>query len=494
MMLFCMLCVLGPMGAGTFILFKKEEILKPNGGGGIGDGDGARFRFLDIYFLVGQVIYSLEFRIGYTYSKLKLSIQIRLNMSDEMMKSEKVSDFRKRKGKLYKNKYGRMTSNTFRHCSQQQRGTGRIFSIGPRQVTKKITPQQISDFLKDCSTELMITEVYPTRFCGNERCEAPSRFFVDFERRGHSTCSKCGTVQNLKQSKMGTLHLGDDEKANKSMWNVTPGMSARDCSLMKRGKRLQIGSQRIKSHQRHYWAARKKIEFIADKFNFMAAELIIKNAQHKCKTFYYSIHNENSLDDDNHYKMPHGKAQFAAACLYAAVLEFEKSRGFKTPATLPVIIESAQWEVDRKNDRKTRDVTAEVIIKYLGLLKKRNLFQATIPEITAKTLRFKSKDAELEHARLAIFNKCNPTTITLSSKESWGIKVGDTNQGVLYIESVRGDSAAFQAGLRKGDYLFQFENKTINIISTPRDFEKMVLTAKKSEKEFIKVGIMREEK
>lgn len=413
-------------------------------------------------------------------------------MLDEIFKSEKVSDFRKRGGKLDQNKYGRTTSNTFRRCSQQQRDTGRICSIGPRQVTKKISQQQIETFLKECSGDFVITEVYPTRFCGNRRCGAPSSYFLDFERRGHSTCSKCGAVQKMKQNNMGTLHLGDDEKANKSMWNVTPGMSAHDSSLMKKGKRLQIGTQRIKSHQRHYWSARKKIELIADKFNFMAVELIIKNAQRKCKIFYYAIHDESH--DDNNFKMPHGKAQFAAACLYAAVLEFEKSRGFKTPATLPVIIESAQWQVDRKRTRKTRDVTAEVIIKYLGLLKKRNLFEATIPEITAQTLRFKSKDYELQHARLAIFNKCTPTTITLPSKECWGITVGDTKQGVLYIESVRGDSAAFKAGLRKGDYLFQFKSKTVTIQSTPREFEQMVLEAKKSEKEFIKVGIMREKK
>lgn len=414
-------------------------------------------------------------------------------MSDELTKSEKVSDFRKRQGKLYKNKYGRVTANIFRRCSRQQRGMGYISSIGRRNVTKKITHEQILSYLKDCPGDLVITEIYPTRFCGNERCGAPSRFFLDFERRGHSTCSKCGTCQKLVQQKMGTLHLGDDEKANKSMWNVTPGMGARDSSLTKKGKRLQIGTQRIKSHQRHYWITRKKIELIADKFNFMSVEHIIKNAQHKCKTFYYSIHNDNFIDD-NHLKMPHGKAQFAAACLYAAVLEFEQTRGYNTPATLPVIIESAQWEVDRKNQRKTRDVTAEVVIKYLGLLKKRNLFQATVPEITAKTLRFKSKDLELEHARLAVFNKCNPTTITLPSKESWGIKVGDTNQGILYIESVRGDSAAFTAGIRKGDYLFQFQSNTIHINAKPRDFEQMVLTAKKSKDEFIKVGIMREKK
>lgn len=414
-------------------------------------------------------------------------------MSEQITKSEKVSEFLARKGHLYKNKDGRITSNTFRQCSKQQRGTGYICSIGPHKVTKKFTAKQISNFLKKCPKDFAITEFYPTRFCVNIRCGAASRHFLDFERRGHSTCSKCGSVQKLVQKKMGTLHLGDDEKAQKQMWNITPGMTARDSSLMKNGKRLQIGGQRIKSHQRHYWSTRKKIESIADKFNFMAVESIIKRAQHKCKHYYYGIHNDRIVDDNN-LKMPHGQAQFAAACLYAAVLEFETSRGYKTPASLPVIIESAHWEVDRKLHRKTRDVTAEVIIKYLGLLKKTGHFEAMIPEITANTLRFKSKDTELEHARLAIFNKCDPTTISLPSKESWGIKIGDTHQGVLYIESVRGGSAAFKAGLKKGDHLFQLSGKTIDITCNPRGFEKLVGKAKTTDNEFIKVGIMRDKK
>lgn len=414
-------------------------------------------------------------------------------MSEQITKSEKVSEFLARKGHLCKNKDGRITSKTFRQCSKQQRGTGYICSIGPHKVTKKFTVKQISNFLKKCPKDFAITEFYPTRFCVNIRCEAASRHFLDFERRGHSTCSKCGSVQKLVQKKMGTLHLGDDEKAQKQMWNITPGMTARDSSLMKNGKRLQIGGQRIKSHQRHYWSTRKKIESIADKFNFMAVESIIKRAQHKCKHYYYGIHNDRIVDDNN-LKMPHGQAQFAAACLYAAVLEFETSRGYKTPASLPVIIESAQWEVDRKLHRKTRDVTAEVIIKYLGLLKKTGHFEAMIPEITANTLRFKSKYTELEHARLAIFNKCDPTTISLPSKESWGIKIGDTHQGVLYIESVRGGSAAFKAGLKKGDHLFQLSGKTIDITCNPRGFEKLVGKAKTTDNEFIKVGIMRDKK
>ena len=67
-------------------------------------------------------------------------------MRDEITKSETVGSFLKRKGKLYKNKDGRVTTNTFRHCSDQQRGMGRVTSIGPRVVTKKITTGQILDF------------------------------------------------------------------------------------------------------------------------------------------------------------------------------------------------------------------------------------------------------------------------------------------------------------------------------------------------------------
>lgn len=413
-------------------------------------------------------------------------------MSERIIKSESISEFRARRGILTSTTSGRVTSGTFVHCSKQQRGNGYICTIGTRKVTKKITLKQITDFLKECSDTIMITEIYPTRFCTNKRCEVPSTHFLSFERRGHATCSKCGTVQHLEQSKMGTFNLGDDSKANKSMWNVTPGMTSRDSSLTKNGKRLKIGPQRIKSHQRHFWSAQKKIGCIADRFRFMGIECIIKHAEMKCKKFYYGIHNDTV--DDNNRKMPHGQVQFAAACFYAAVLEFEQTRHVKTPATLPVIIEEAQGEVFRKAHRKTRDVTAGVIIKYLRLLKKSGLCDAVIPEITADTLSFKSKHSELEHARLAIFNQCTPNKVSLVANKPWGLRIGDTNQGVLYIESVEGGSVAFKAGLKKGDYLFQFQSQNLNVQCNPRDFEKLVVGAKNSESQFINISIMRKKK
>lgn len=413
-------------------------------------------------------------------------------MKDETIHTETLLCFNKRNGQLTTTDDDRVTSSSFIHGSKHCIGHGYICKVGCRHVTKKITRKQIQEYLQTCPDSTVITEVYPTRFCCNKKCGAPSRHFLDFERKGHSTCTKCGRVQYLAPQKMGTLHLGDDEKANKSLWNITPGMNARDTVLKKNGKRLRIGSQRIKSHQRHYWTILSIIGNIAEKWNFLGLESIVNRSKYKCRQFYYGVHDETY--NDNHFKMPHGRAQFAAACFYAAVLEFESNRKVETPATLPTIIESAQEEVHRSHYRKTRDVTAPVIIKYVQKLKTCGLCNVDIPEITADTLRFKSKNSSLEHARLAIFNKCERNTVNMSMNTTWGVEIGNTTKGVLYIDGVVGNGAAFRAGLQKGDYLFQFDGYTIEVDTTARVFGELVQKARAREDEFVKLIIMREKK
>lgn len=295
---------------------------------------------------------------------------------------------------------------------------------------------------------------------------------------------------------MDSRHLNDDEKVNKNQWNCTPGMDVNDTVLInKNGKRLQQGSQRIKSHQRHYWSCRTIIDSIANTWHFEAAEYMATRAKAKCKKFYYRVHtNTHEQDDNPQQKMPHGQAQFAAACFYAAVLEFEHSRRVKTACTLAAIQESANWDVNFKRGRKTRPVTVDVIIRYVKLLKKHYLCQAPIPEITADTLSFQSKDTKKEHARLAIFNKCQRTIIHLPSDKPWGMSVGDTEDGVLYVENVVGNSEAFKAGLKKGDYFFQIENDIIGVEYTPTTFGQLVVQQKTRDKPHIKLSIMREKK
>ena len=413
--------------------------------------------------------------------------------NDEKIVKSTMADFRKRRGTPVLNDTGRVTLGTFVHCSSQQQGRGYLYSVKNFKAKKNVSVAQTERFLKQFSDDDVVVEVYPTRFCCNVRCGKASWFFLDFENRGHSTCSKCGVVNKLVQNNMDSRHLNDDEQVNKNMWNCTPGMDANDTVLVnKKGKRLQMGTQRIKSHQRHYWSCRTIIDNIADTWQFAAAEYMATRAKATCKKFYYRVHQHQQ--DDNHHKMPHGQAQFAAACFYAAVLEFEHTRRMKTICTLTAIQEAANWCVNLKRGRKTRLVTIEVIIRYTKLLKRHVLCQAPIPDITANTLRFQSNDTSKEHTRLAILNKCERTSIHLPADKPWGMTVGDTERGVLYVENVHGNSEAFNAGLKKGDYFFALGTDIIGVEYTPVSFGQLVGRQKKTDKPHIKLTIMREKK
>lgn len=368
-----------------------------------------------------------------------------------------------------------------------------ISQIGKRSVRKEDSCQFLMDFLSKAPDNLQIGLRHATRFCTG--CKYPSWNFVSHERQGHATCKRCGVCQKLAQNKF-SLRLTDDGVANKGQWEHTPGMTHRDCVLMnKKGKRLEIAGQKPKSHLRNYWRIRGKIEGIAQPWIFMAIESIIKSAKAKLKRFYYSIHNDEIVCDDEG-KLPHGGAALAAACFYCAVLEFEKRVSYKTQCTLPAIQESAQGARDQKNGRKCRDVTDAKILRYSSLLKRYGLCNVIIPQIGAETLRFHPKSAALEHARMAIFNECHPVRFHLPTSEAWGISVGDTNQGVLYIERCTTTSAAWKQGVRKGDYIFQMEKETLDIKFTPNKFAKRIenLRQRLVDKPVIELTIMRKKK
>jgi hypothetical protein len=302
-------------------------------------------------------------------------------------------------------------------------------------------------------------------------------------------------VQNIAKNGI-KLYLGEDGTASKSQWEITPGMTADDCSIKnKRGNRLEIGGQRTKSHLRNLWRILRKVDAIANEWHFGAIERMIRSAKHKVKKLYKSIHTDNEYDDDNHRKMPHGAAALAAACFFVAVLEFEQRTHQKTICTLPAIQESAQSSRDMKSGRKVRDVTDIKIIEYAKMLKRHGLCSVKIPHISAETLRFHPKSASLEHARLAIFNECQRIRFFLPTTK-WGMTVGDTNQGVLYVESANTEAAAFKAGIRKGDHIFQIENHTLDIESSPTKFAKMVGEIRKqlNNKPVMVITIMRKKK
>ena len=323
----------------------------------------------------------------------------------------------------------------------------RIHSENRRHRHYENTPvQQIESILNGVSDSTNITEMYPIRFCIH--CKRPSWNFVESYERGHATCTKCGTVHPMPQEHI-SLHLNDSGTSNKNLWNVTPGMDHNDCVTYKKGKWISTPGKRTPSHLRNYRRIRDKIEAIGDEWSAPFVENITKCAKNKLRKFYYSIHNGRN-PDYTYDKMPHGGAAVAAACFYAAVLEYEQHiLRQRSICSLPAIQTTAQQVRDHKSGRRTRDVTDMVIIKYTRLLKKGGLCDAKIPQIGAKTLQYNPETSALEHARMAIFQKCNPTQFHLPKHLPWGLKIGDTHQGVLYVEAVNTDGEAFKAGIRK---------------------------------------------
>jgi predicted Zn-ribbon and HTH transcriptional regulator len=379
-------------------------------------------------------------------------------------------------------------------AAKEYSGNSYIFQVGKKHASKNIPVKQVATWIQQLPKNADIILIHSTRNC--HHCGNAAWNFIDFERRGHSTCPRCGTEHRLKQNNF-SLRLNDDGQANKTQWEHTPGMSHRDCELRnKKGKRFEIGGQKPKSHLRNYWRIRKKIDGISQFWHFMAIESIIRRAKTILKKFYYTIHDDTTRVTDDSYKLPHGGAALAGSCFYVAVLEFESRVGFKTQCTLPAIQEQAQSERDLKKGRRCRDVTDRIILRYASRIKKCGLTSVKIPQIGAETLHFHPKSAAIEHARMALFNECNPVRFHLPSTQGWGIKVGNTKKGVLYIEDCRPGGNAWKQGIRKDDYIFQVDKETIGIDFTPVKFEKYIgnLRKKSTDKPVIEFMIMRKNK
>jgi hypothetical protein len=361
--------------------------------------------------------------------------------------------------------------------------------LGQTSIKKRSSLEQCRKIFDEMPENALMVVIHPTRFCCNARCGRPSSYFIDRHREGHSTCTKCGTVQRLAQNNF-SLRLNDDGDANKSAWEVTPGMTARDCTITTR-KGQRIG-HKIKSHQRNLWRIKGKVEGIANEWHFEAMESLIRRGKNILTKLYYRIHNDDHSDNPEG-KLPHGGAAIAAACFYCAVLEFEQRVKFKTPCTLPAIRESAQSCRDHKTGRTCRDVTDVKILRYARMMKKQGLTPAHIPDVSAETLSFHPKSAALQHSRMALFGECNPTKFHLPIADKWGIKVGDTEQGVLYIDNCAVGSCAWSQGIRKGDYIFQLEGETVNCDCTPKKFEQKIINAKQciQHKSVIELAVMR---
>lgn len=412
--------------------------------------------------------------------------------SDVIAITETVKEFLNRKGTVKLNRDGRVTTGTLSNPTEKQCGYGYVAFLGTRRPKPTMSVAQLLAAIRDAHPTELIKEVYPTKHCVG--CGGPSWNFALYEARGHSTCKKCGTVNKIAQENVGSWNLGDDGKAMRHGWNFTPGMTHHDTECRKNGKIHTLPGQRIPARQREHFARANKIDAIADSFHFDAAECIGRQAKTKNRMFYRNVHGKDDTDDVN--KMPHGKATFAAACFYAAVLEFEKRHQHKTPCSLPAIQEVAQAHRDHKNGRATRDVTIIKIIEYIRKLKDAGLCNAPIPHPDARTLSFHPKSSAVAHARMAIFNGCKPTTFYLPTRGPWGITLEDTEHGVLVFGAVKSSGAAFAAGVRKGDYMFRLNKTVVDCDMSSKSFKTWAerVREQESKKTVIEVTIMRKKK
>jgi len=412
--------------------------------------------------------------------------------SDDVAATETVKEFLKRNGTVEMNRDGRVTTKTLASPTEKQAGYGYVAFLGTRRPKFSMTVEQLSAAIRAAHPSELIKEVYPTKHCVG--CGGPSWNFAIYKERGHSTCKKCGTVNKMAQENVGSWNLGEDGKAMRHGWNFTPGMTHQDTECRKNGKLHTLPGQRIPARQREHYARARKIDAIVGSFHFDAVQSIGRLAKTKNRLYYRRVHGKDDTDDA--CKMPHGKATFAAACFYAAILEFEKQKQHKTPCSLPAIQEVAQAHRDHKHGRATRDVTIIKIIEYVRKLKLAGFCNAPIPHPDAKTLSFHPKSSAVAHARMAIFNGCKPATFYLPTRGPWGITLEDTEHGVLIFSGVKSDSAAFVAGIRKGDYMFQLNKTVLDCDISSRTFKNWAETVRKQEckKPVIEVTIMRKKK
>ena len=83
-----------------------------------------------------------------------------------------------------------------------------------------------------------------------------------------------------------------------------------------------------------------------------------------------------------------------------------------------------------------------------------------------KTLPIPST-ATKERRREKICDECQAILVQLPSDKAWGLIIGDAGQGMLYVVKVKRNSEALKAGIEEGDYLYNVDDKMIDVMHTP---------------------------
>lgn len=107
-----------------------------------------------------------------------------------------------------------------------------------------------------------------------------------------------------------------------------------------------------------------------------------------------------------------------------------------------------------------------------------------------KTLPIVSKETK-ERRRSEICAEGQQIVVRLPKDKRWGLVICDTGEGMLYVVRVKKKSEALKVGIKKGDYLYKFNEKNIDITHTSLSFVQFVQKFKAGSQQNITLRLMR---
>lgn len=387
--------------------------------------------------------------------------------------SESKQKFRKRTGELMPNhRYGipnsngtmywPVTTNSARFSGKYREtrdshlydgipiGIGRVTRVGRNPIRPNDTEEYVQGLIDNLQDHELIVECYSTHYCHGTSCKSGATCFFDTFRRNdktsESSCMGCGTVTKLV-TYLSTNSRNDEGKVDREAANHGPADAPLGSSTSGQSKKNKPAHKtRCEKIDR---TIKNELSQISD---VTVMNHIIKRASCILWDLYNKIHPPISYEkDDNICNMPQGEAETAAACFYAAKIEYEKRMKTVTQITMPPGV----------NNTKVLKI-CELLIKHQCIAQNLGPALRNGQNHATNALRERSR----------IFQTLGPEKkIILSKKMPAGFEIEEIKPGVLKVIEVPRKGQAHKKGLRQGDFIIAFENNEISVTCTLGMFE-----------------------
>jgi len=400
-----------------------------------------------------------------------------------------LADYTTNSGKIQcKNgkRYLHVKGNLIKGCSLVEVGTGKIVKIGNQSINSSYTVREITRLINDLPDNGIILEYYATHFChrilkdGNFCLQ--TKFQNDYER-SEVTCKSCGSVSNMVQY-LSTNSMDSEGKINQHATNHAPSGTTlgSDTSILLRKP----------SHLKSYRKIGQIIGHIAEAFRsrMFSVDYIESNARNTLTMYYESIHGITNFvkNDNTKPRFKNGQAAIAAACFFIAKLHIEKKQRCDLPFTMSSIVEYA----DQENTIQTK-VTPVIVTRICKTLESHGVVEKGLtPELVTVSLDWTNENTALLFRRMELFKKCEQKKIIFAKDSQNGIKLIETDHGVLQVETLNNNSPAYMSGLREEDYLMTLQGEEIPPQETTLTFIEAFAKAKQSKGNVFELCVQRE--